>query len=77
MKLRLLKVIVQPVFILDDGDTITEQVADAFTVPAGEWRAFADAGGGFDQACANLAARVAPAKPEHNGRVTRPPKAKT
>lgn len=55
MRLRLLKVVVQPVFVLDDGDTLTEQVADPFTVPAAAWRDFADEGGSFDQAVAKLA----------------------
>lgn len=75
-KLRLLKVLVQPVFVLDDGDSLIEQPADAFTVAAGAWREFADEGGQFDQAVASLAAQVetdveppAP-KPKHNGRVT-------
>ena len=36
-RLRLLKVIVQPVFVVDDGDTLTEQVAQPVTVPAAEW----------------------------------------
>lgn len=57
-RLRLLKIVVQPVFVLDDGDTVTEQVADAFTVPAAGWRSFADIGGKFDQAVANLAAQT-------------------
>lgn len=58
MKLRLLKVIVQPVFVLDDGDALTEQVAEPFTVNAGAWRGFADAGGKFDEAVAGLVAQV-------------------
>lgn len=58
MRLRLLKVLVQPVFVLDDGDTLTEQPADPFTVPAAGWRGFADADGQFDQAVAKLAAEA-------------------
>lgn len=38
--LRLLKVIVQPIFILDDGATLTEQVVQAIVVPAAEWDAY-------------------------------------
>ena len=39
-RLRLLKVVVQPVFVLDDGDTLTEKVGNAVTVAATDWRAF-------------------------------------
>lgn len=34
---RLVKVIVQPVFVLDDGETITEVTHEAVTIPAAEW----------------------------------------
>lgn len=60
MKLRLLKVVVQPVFVLDDGDSLTEQTADPIVVPGGEWRSFADEGGGFDNAIAALRDRIEP-----------------
>lgn len=59
MRLRLLKVIVQPVFVLDDGETLTEQVADPFTVTAAGWREFADEGGTFDRGIADLAEKAA------------------
>jgi hypothetical protein len=36
-KLRLLKVAVQPYFVLDDGETITEQDHPAVIIPASEW----------------------------------------
>lgn len=36
-KLRLVKVHVQPVFVLDDGDSITEVEHQPITVPAAEW----------------------------------------
>jgi hypothetical protein len=36
-KLRLVKVIVQPVFVLDDGETITEVEHPAIAIPAAEW----------------------------------------
>ena len=38
--LRLLKVIVQPIFVLDDGETLTEQAAQPLEVSAGEWPSF-------------------------------------
>ncbi|MBK8748775.1 MAG: hypothetical protein IPM04_13205 [Saprospiraceae bacterium] len=59
-RVRLLKVVVQPVFVVDDGETLTEQVADAFTVNASAWRDFADEGGAFDQGCAALVAQADP-----------------
>ncbi len=37
MKLRLLKVVVQPVFLLDDGETLTELQHPATVIPAAEW----------------------------------------
>ncbi len=40
-KLRLLKVIVQPVFVLDDGETLIEQAGQPVEVPASEWPTFA------------------------------------
>ena len=40
--LRLLKVVVQPVFVDDDGETLTEVTGDAVTVSGGQWRSFAD-----------------------------------
>lgn len=36
-RLRLLKVFVQPVFIFDDGETLTEQTADIVLVTAKDW----------------------------------------
>jgi hypothetical protein len=36
-KLRLLKVIVQPVFVVDDGETLTERITEPVVVPASEW----------------------------------------
>lgn len=41
MRLRLLKVIVQPVFVVDDGETLTEQPAQPVIVPAAEWPGYA------------------------------------
>ena len=40
-KLRLLKVVVQPVFALDDGDQLQELTADAVVVTPAEWPTFA------------------------------------
>ena len=40
-RLRLLKVIVQPVFVIDDGEMLTEHVAQPMTVSAGDWRDYA------------------------------------
>lgn len=37
MKLRLLKVIVQPVFVVDDGETLTEQATEPVVVAAKDW----------------------------------------
>jgi hypothetical protein len=36
-KLRLVKIAVQPFFILDDGETITELEHPATVIPASEW----------------------------------------
>jgi protoheme ferro-lyase len=36
-KLRLVKVAVQPVFVLDNGETITEVDHQATVIPASEW----------------------------------------
>jgi hypothetical protein len=41
MKLRLVKVICQPVFVLDDGETLTEHAAEPMVVPASEWPSYA------------------------------------
>lgn len=39
-KLRLIKVIVQPVFVLDDGENVTEVEHGAIAIPASEWPAY-------------------------------------
>lgn len=41
-KLRLLKVVCQPVFALDDGQSLTEQVPQPIEVSAADWPAFAE-----------------------------------
>lgn len=40
-KLRLLKVIVQPVFVVDDGAELTEHAVGPVTVPAADWPTYA------------------------------------
>jgi hypothetical protein len=40
-RIRLLKVIVQPVFVVDDGERLTEQVAEPVTVSPEDWPTFA------------------------------------
>jgi hypothetical protein len=40
-RLRLLKVVVQPVLVLDDGETLTEQVAEPIEVSVNDWPTFA------------------------------------
>jgi hypothetical protein len=39
-KLRLVKVVVQPVFLLDDGEHLTEVEHPAVAIPAAEWPAY-------------------------------------
>lgn len=39
-KLRLVKVVVQPVFVLDDGKTLTEMEHPAIVIPPDEWPAY-------------------------------------
>lgn len=39
-KLRLLKVVVQPFFAVDDGESLEEQTSQPITVPASEWTDF-------------------------------------
>jgi len=39
-RLRLVKVAVQPFFVLDDGETITEVDHSATMIPAAEWSTY-------------------------------------
>jgi hypothetical protein len=55
-KLRLLKVLVQPVFVLDDGNALTELPADPIVVSAEEWPTYPSEG--FAQAFATLQAEI-------------------
>ena len=41
-RIRLLKVVVQPVFVIDDGDTLTEQPGKQIAVDANGWRQFGE-----------------------------------
>lgn len=41
-RLRLVKVLVQPVFVIDDGDTLEETMVEPETVTAADWPAYAD-----------------------------------
>lgn len=36
-KLRLLRVVVQPVFVIDDGETLVEETGQPTSVPAAQW----------------------------------------
>lgn len=36
-RLRLVKVVVQPVFVLDDGENVTEVDHPAIAIPAADW----------------------------------------
>jgi hypothetical protein len=40
-RIRLLKVIVQPIFVVDDGERLIEQVAEPVTVSPADWPTFA------------------------------------
>lgn len=40
-RLRLLKVIVQPVFVVDDGESLNERPAQAITVSPEDWPTYA------------------------------------
>ena len=55
-KLRLLKVMVQPVFAIDDGETLTEVQAEAVVVSPDEWPTYPTSG--FAQAVAKLQAEL-------------------
>ncbi len=43
-RLRLLKVMVQPVFVVDDGESLSERPAAPVMVPAAVWPEFAAEG---------------------------------
>jgi hypothetical protein len=56
VKLRLLKVVVQAVFVLDDGETLSETTAEPVVVPANEWPTYPTEG--FAQAFESLRQQV-------------------
>jgi hypothetical protein len=75
-KLRLLKVIVQPVFVvIDDNGNLTEQAAEPVVVSASEWPTFATTRyvEGFEELRQQVEGPPA-GRPEHNGRVTKSPR---
>ncbi len=39
-RLRLVKVVVQPVFVLDDGEQITEVEHGSIAIPAADWPSY-------------------------------------
>jgi len=55
-RLRLLKVMVQPIFVLDDGEQLTEMSAQPVAVPPGDWPTFASTK--FLQGVAALAQQI-------------------
>jgi hypothetical protein len=61
-RLRLLKVVVQPVFVLDDGETLTEQPAQPVEVSAAEWPGFAT--GRFAESFEELRSRIEDGEPD-------------
>lgn len=61
-KLRLLKVICQPVFVIDDGESLVEQSTTPIEVPAAEWPTFAT--GRFAEGFEQLRAQVEGPPPE-------------
>lgn len=79
-KLRLVKVAVQPFFVLDDGETIEELEHPATVIPANEWETYS--GERFPREVAEWQARIeeeakvqtAPEKVKRE-RVQRKPKA--
>ena len=56
VKLRLLKVIVQPVFVVDDGENLTEQMSEPVVVSAVDWPRYAT--GAFVEAFEQLRRQV-------------------
>lgn len=54
--LRLLKVIVQPIFVLDDGENLTETAAQPVTVAPADWPTYSTTG--YGQAFAELQAQL-------------------
>lgn len=55
-RLRLLKVMVQPVFVIDDGDTLAEHAVGPLPVSAADWPGYAT--GPFLQATDELRQQI-------------------
>ena len=75
-KLRLVKVVVQPFFVLDDGENITELEHQPTVIPASEWPTYSSER--FPREVAEWQAKLdADAKPPPNraARRARKPKA--
>lgn len=62
MTARLLKVMVQPVFVVDDGDELTEVKVQPVTLTAAQWRAL-DPAGWASQGAAQVEAQLPPTSP--------------
>jgi hypothetical protein len=56
-KLRLLKVVVQPTFVFDDGENLNEVIAEPITVSPADWPSYAT--NGFVRAVDELEAKIA------------------
>ena len=67
-RLRLVKVLVQPVFVLDDGETITEMPHDPIAISAADWPTYS--GERFPREVAEWEKQLN-AKPEQPNRATR------
>ncbi len=65
-KLRLLKVLVQPIYVLDDGEHLTEQIAEPITIAARAWPTWA-ARDPLDWLSPGVADTLSPAGPERSG----------
>lgn len=55
-KLRLVKVLVQSTFVIDDGESLTEMTAETATVAAKDWPGYAS--GAFAEAVAAYEAKL-------------------
>lgn len=55
MRARLLKVAVQPVFVIDDGEGLREVEGRTVTVPGSDWRQFGEQAFGDDDLARVLA----------------------
>lgn len=56
LRLRLVKVLVQPVFVADDGESITEIEHPPMAIPAAEWPTYS--GGRFPREMAQYEAQL-------------------